>query len=261
MEPTDPTNTPRTQHPADAPHTPDATDVLVRDMVRKRYRRRRTVVVSTVAAVVVTAAALVGAGLVRANNSDPGEAPDRVPAGVAGDKAGITASKGPVRVDLYLDYLCPECRNTERSLAATLKTLTADGDIRLVYHPVAFLDDYSSPGGYSTRAASAAACAADAGRFEEYTALLFEKQPPERGPGLSDTQLVGAGKDAGISGDSFARCVRDAPHKKWVRYVSDVAASRKVSLTPTVMVAGERIDVTGGDAAGELTRAVAEARR
>ncbi|MFF3494858.1 DsbA family protein [Streptomyces sp. NPDC002795] len=242
-------------------NTTSTTDASVRDMVRKRHRRRRTVVVSTVAAVVVTAAALVGAGLVKANDSDPGKAPDRAPAGVAGDKAGITASKGEVRVDLYLDYLCPECRNTERSMARTLKTLTAKGDIRLVYHPVAFLDDYSSPGGYSTRAASAAACAADAGKFEEYTAVLFEKQPPERGPGLSDTQLIKSAADAGITDASFARCVRDAPHKPWVRYVSDVAASRKVSLTPTVMVAGERIDVTGGKAAGELTRAVAKARR
>ncbi|MBO1337245.1 thioredoxin domain-containing protein [Streptomyces sp. VRA16 Mangrove soil] len=251
----EPTHTPA---PTNTPADPDA---LVRDMVRKRQRRRRTAVVSTVAAVVLTAAALVGAGLVRANSSDPGKAPDRTPAGVAGDKAGITASRGTVRVDLYLDYLCPECRNTERSIAPTLKNLAARKDIRLVYHPVAFLDDYSSPAGYSTRAASAAACAADAGRFEQYTAVLFDKQPPERGPGLSDARLAELGTDAGITDGSFARCVRDAPHKPWVTYVSDVAASRKVSLTPTVMVAGERIDVTGGDAAGELTRAVARARR
>ncbi|MFJ9036847.1 DsbA family protein [Streptomyces sp. NPDC102406] len=230
-------------------------------MVHRRHRRRRTAVVSTVAVVVVAGAALVGAGLVRANNSDPGEAPARAPRGASADKAGITAAEGPVRIDLYLDYLCPECRNTERTLSPALTSLKAKGDIRLVYHPVAFLDDYSDPGGYSSRAASAAACAADAGRFEEYTAALFAGQPPERGPGLSQAQLIATGRDVGITGDSFARCVRDAPHKPWVTYVSDVAASRKVSMTPTVMVDGARVDVTGKDATGELTRAVEKARR
>nr|QIY96545.1 hypothetical protein HEP87_24170 [Streptomyces sp. S1D4-11] len=46
-----------------------------------------------------------------------------------------------------------------------------------------------------------------------------------------------------------------------MRYVSDLAASRKVALTPTVMVEGRRVDVTGSDPGGELTRAVTAARR
>ncbi|WNI32572.1 thioredoxin domain-containing protein [Streptomyces sp. ITFR-6] len=235
------------------------TDTSVRDMVTRR--RRRTLVISTVATVVIAAAAVVGAGLVRTNNSDPGKAPDRAPAGATADKAGLAVSGGAVRVDLYLDYLCPECRNTERAIAADLKGLKADGGVRLVYHPVAFLDDYSSPGGYSTRAASAAACAADRGRFEEYSSALFEKQPPERGPGLSDEQLIRTAEEVGIKGDAFTRCVRDATHKPWVRYVSEAAASRRVSLTPTVMVDGKRLDMTGGDPGGTLVRAVREARR
>ncbi|AJE44475.1 DsbA family protein [Streptomyces nodosus] len=233
----------------------------VRDMVLGRRRRRRAVLVSAVAAVGLAVAALLGAGLVRANDTDPGEAPAKAPAGATQDKTGIAASEGAVRVDLYLDYLCPECRNTERSLSGELEALKEKGAVRLVYHPVAFLDGYSKPAGYSTRAASAAACAADAGRFEEYTKVLFEKQPAERGPGLSERQLVLLGEEAGIEDASFGSCVRGAAHKPWVTYVSDVAAADGVSLTPTVMVDGERVDVTGGDAAGKLARAVAKARR
>ncbi|NUP23802.1 MAG: thioredoxin domain-containing protein [Streptomyces sp.] len=238
-----------------------STDVMVREMVRKRHRRRRTLLVSLVAVVVVTGAALVGAGLVRANNTAPDKVPNRVPADVADDKAGLAASTGEVRVDLYLDYLCPECRNTEKALAPELERLKASGDVSVVYHPVTFLDDRSSPGGYSTRAASAAACAADRGRFEQYSAVLFSEQPAEGGPGLSEDRLITAGRDAGITGDAFENCVRDGTYTPWVTYVSEVAASRKVALTPTVMVNGERVEVTGSDAAASLTRAVAEARR
>ncbi|GHD56530.1 hypothetical protein GCM10010317_042940 [Streptomyces mirabilis] len=233
------------------------TDATVREMVHRRHRRRRTVVVSLVAALVVVAAALVGAGLVRANNTAPGKAPSRVPAGIAADKSGVAASTGAVRVDVYLDYLCPECRRTERALTTALDDLRSHGGVSVVYHPVAFLDGRSEPAGYSTQAASAA----DAGRFEQYSTVLFSKQPAEQGPGLSEAQLIAAGRDAGITAASFARCVEDAPYRPWVRYVSDIAASRKVALTPTVMVAGRRVDVTGSDPGGALTRAVTEARR
>jgi protein-disulfide isomerase len=238
------------------------TDAMVREMVHQRHRRRRALVVSLVAVLVVVASALVGAGLVRANNTAPDKAPSRVPAGVAADKSGVAASAGAVRVDVYLDYLCPECRRTERAVTTALDNLRSHGGVSVVYHPVAFLDDRSEPAGYSTRAASAAACAADAGRFEQYSTVLFAKQPAERGPGLSEAQLIAAGRDAGITGTSFARCVKDASYRPWVQYVSDVAASRKVALTPTVTVAGRRVDVTGSsDPGAAVTRAVAEARR
>ena len=237
------------------------TDATVREMVHRRHRRRRTALVSLLAALVVVGAALVGAGLVRANNTAPGKAPSRVPAGLAADKSGVAASSGAVRVDVYLDYLCPECRRTERALTTALDGLRSHGGVSVVFHPVAFLDGRSTPSGYSTQAASAAACAADAGRFEQYSTVLFSKQPAEQGPGLSEAQLIAAGRDAGITSASFARCVEDAPYLPWVRYVSDLAASRKVALTPTVLVAGRRVDVTGSDPGGALTGAVTAARR
>ncbi|MET8544135.1 thioredoxin domain-containing protein [Kitasatospora sp. NPDC004799] len=237
-----------------------ATDALVREMVWKRHRRRRTLLVSLVAAVVLVGAALVGVGLVRASNTAPDKVPSLVPAGATDDKAGLLASTGRVRVDLYLDFLCPECRKTEQALAGELGTLKASGDVSVVYHPVTFLDNRSSPEGYSTRAASAAACAAEQGRFEEYATVLFDRQPAERGPGLSEDQLIAAGHDAGITAAAYEECVRAGTYTPWVQYVSDVAASRKVALTPTVMVNGKRIEVAGADAAAALTRAVTAAR-
>jgi hypothetical protein len=57
-----------------------------------------------------------------------------------------------------------------------------------------FLDAVSTTG-YSTRAVAAS----DAGMFHEYTRTLFEHQPPEGGPGLTDGQLVELGQEIGIS--------------------------------------------------------------
>ncbi|MEU5284519.1 thioredoxin domain-containing protein [Streptomyces sp. CA-278952] len=238
----------------------DSTDGAVKDMVMRRHRRRRTLIGATVAVVVVGGAALVGVGLVRAENTAPDQVPSRVPAQASSDKAGLAlSSSGKVRVDLYLDYLCPSCRNTEKALAAGIEELTEGGGVRVVYHPVAFLDDRSDPPGYSSRAASAAACAADHDRFEAYSALLFERQPRENSPGLSEADLTAAGKEAGISDQAFAKCVRGDDYTPWTSYVTDFAASKGVAVTPTVMVDGERVDVTGSDPAGALMRAVAEA--
>lgn len=72
------------------------------------------------------------------------------------------------------------------------------------------------------------------------------------GPGLSEAQLIAAGREAGITGGSFRKCVQDGTYTPWTAYVSDVAASRKVALAPTVMVDGDRIEVTGPDAAAAV---------
>jgi protein-disulfide isomerase len=238
-----------------------STDAMVREMVHERHRRRRARLVALLAAVLVVAAAAVGMGIVRASTRAPERAPDRLPAGTADDGAGLVASAGAVRVDVYLDFLCPECRRTESALAAELKALTEEGIVAVVYRPVAFLDDLSDPKGYSTRAASAAACAADQGRYEQYASVLLERQPAERGPGLGEADLVAAARDAGITDESFASCVHDGRYAPWVAYVSAVAASHQVTLTPTVLINGRRVDVTGSDPGAALDRAVREVRR
>src|SRR3954453_5089538 len=160
------------------PTAASAADTAVRQMGIQRHRPRRPAVVSLTALLVVLVAALVGVGVVRAGAGQP-DLPRAVPTAATVDHTGFVVSPGPVRVDLYVDYLCPACRQAEAALTPELVTLRQRGAARVVYHPVAFLDDKSSPHGYSTRAASAAACASDAGRFASYSALLFDRQPPE----------------------------------------------------------------------------------
>src|SRR6266699_88265 len=116
--------------------------------------------------------------------------PDRVPAGATPEGDGIVIGLGPVRVDAFIDFLCPFCRRFELSSAPALAALVADGLASLVYHPMNFLDEASTTN-YSTRAAAASGCAADQGRFLEYAHVLLVNQPPEGGPGLSDAELAG----------------------------------------------------------------------
>jgi len=163
--------------------------------------------------------------------------PSRLPVGVTEEGDGIMIGAGQVRVDAFIDFLCPFCRRFEQSSGQTLARLVADGQISLVYHPMNFLDQASTTN-YSTRAAAASGCAADGGHFVEYAHALFASQPPEGGPGLSDAELAGLGHTVGLPGSTFTACLSDGPYLDWPPYVTERAIALGIEATPTVLVAG-----------------------
>ncbi len=163
--------------------------------------------------------------------------PARVPAGATPEGDGIAVGDGPVRVDAYIDFLCPYCRRFELAAGPTLAQLAGKRQASIVYHPMNFLDAASTTA-YSTRAAAASGCAADFGRFAEYMHELFTHQPPEGGPGLTDAELAALGDAAGLGGTGFADCLAQGAYRDWPPYVTAQAVAAGVGATPTVLVAG-----------------------
>ncbi len=163
--------------------------------------------------------------------------PTHVPAGATPEGDGVIVGDGPVRVDAFIDFLCPFCKKFELSSASVLSGLLAEHLISLVYHPMNFLDEASTTN-YSTRAAAASGCAADQERFLQYAHALFVSQPPEGGPGLSDAELAQIGRGVGLAEAAFAGCLGDAPYLDWPTYVTARATAVGVNATPTVLVAG-----------------------
>ena len=167
-------------------------------------------------------------------------APGHIPAGATPEGDGVVVGHGPVRVDAFIDFLCPFCRRFELSSGPALASLVADGRISLVYHPMNFLDEASTTN-YSTRAAAASGCAADEGRFAQYAHALFASQPPEGGPGLSDAELADIGRAVGLGGAAFTRCLADGRYLDWPPYVTARATALGVEATPTVLVEGAAV--------------------
>ncbi len=181
--------------------------------------------------------------------------PDRVPAGATPEGDGVVVGAGPVRVDAFIDFLCPFCKRFELSSGPTLAGLVADGLVSLVYHPMNFLDAASTTQ-YSTRAAASSGCAADQGRFMEYAHALFVNQPPEGGAGLSEAELAAIGRSAGLE-TAFTTCLSEGPYLDWPPYVTARAVEAGVSATPTVLVDGVMVTPE----AEVITAAVARAAR
>ena len=181
--------------------------------------------------------------------------PERVPAGATPEGDGIVAGTGPVRIDAYIDFQCPFCKQFELSSGSTLAGLVADRLVSLIYHPMNFLDAASTTH-YSTRAAASSGCAADQGRFVEYAHALFVNQPPEGGAGLTDAELAAIGRSVGLD-TAFTACLSEGPYLDWPPYVTARAGAAGVGGTPTVLVDG----VVVAPEAEVITAAVAQAVR
>lgn len=180
--------------------------------------------------------------------------PSRLPAGATPEGDGIAVGDGPVRVDLYIDFLCPFCQRFELNANDVLTELIRTARATLVYHPMNFLDEASTTR-YSTRASAASGCASDGGRFVEFTHQMFVGQPPEGGAGLSDKEITEIGVAAGVDQAAFASCLGDGRYHEWPTFVTSRAAQAGVEGTPTVRVQGADVEPD----AESLSAAVREA--
>jgi protein-disulfide isomerase len=208
---------------------------VVREQIAKENRRRRTLWTSAIAVAALVIAGLIGWGVYASQSS--GEV---VPPPNATATAGITVGSGPVTVEVYEDFICPHCKDFEDQSGQTLDQLVSANKVKIVYYPLAFLDEASSTD-YSTRAAAASACADEGGKFREYAEALFARQPAEGSAGLSDGELTSIGTSVGLSESSFGQCVNDGKYKPWVGSISNAASASGVNGTPTVKVNGTQV--------------------
>jgi protein-disulfide isomerase len=223
-----------------------------RDRERADVRRTRMITGGIVAVVV---ALIVAAGVaIFAAQRDTGQRPD----GVTSNSGYLVTADGlestqasdeliPVKVVIYEDFQCPICRQFESAAAGYIDQQVKYNAITVEYRPIAILNRFSTTE-YSTRSAAAAACVFDdAGieAFYKYHSLLFENQPEENSPGLSDSELATLAEQAGA--DSASSCIEGDDYEGWVSEATDQASQHNVNGTPVVLVDGKEVtDGKGG---------------
>ncbi|GAA1458868.1 DsbA family protein [Williamsia maris] len=227
--------------------------------------RRRSLLIKVAATVVVVVVA-VAIGVWLIVTKDDGTSTSASPAGpIASGTAGssstpsVVTDTGAYRVDkvtspkatltLIEDFQCPACKQFESIFGDAIKQIRGNSQVAVDYKPIAILDRMSSTK-YSTRAANASACVAEAtagdGDFATWLAYhdeLYAQQPEEQSSGLTDEQLTSIATDAGAPA-SISKCVDDGQYSGWVTEQTQKAAQNGLQGTPQVELNGKVVELS-----------------
>lgn len=239
-------------------------------------RRERTVRIIGAIGVIVVVVLIIGLAVVVPRMSDSGNGgtalpdPDPslpVPAGVYGADGlvpygapyGDAPESAPL-LSLWEDFQCPACGSLEELNGEGIQSLAADGKVRLVYRPTAFLD--RNLGGTSSAQAIAAwGCAIDQGKLIEYHNTIFANQPAE-GEGYTEQQLVSFAEQSGITGvplEQFNDCLTSGRYLGWAVNSTQQFYDDDIQGTPAGFLDDTVIDTTILADQAALEQAIAEA--
>lgn len=217
-----------------------------REKQKAAEKRRRALIVGASVVCVLGLAAVIGVVAANAGKDKHTSAgPAVAPSGARGkDSLAIPVGKDGAKSTLTVweDFRCPACQAFETAYRPTLHELSDAGKLRIEYHLVRLIDGNLGGSG-SLRAANAAACAQDAGKFRDYHDVLYADQPKETDDAYgSDTRLIElAGKVSGLDTPAFRKCVKDGTHDSWVTKSHKAFQSGGFTGTPTVLLGGKNI--------------------
>ncbi|MER5274433.1 thioredoxin domain-containing protein [Streptomyces sp. NPDC002809] len=242
-----------------------------REQARAQERRRRTLIVSAAVVGVLGLAAVVG--VIAANTGGKGDkdkasGPAVAPSGATGKDSlaiPVGADDAPSTLTVWEDFRCPVCAQFETAFRDTIHQMEQSGQIRVDYH-FATLIDGNLGGSGSLKAANAAACAQDAGKFPAYHDVLYSNQPQESDDAFGDnSKLIELSKKVeGLDTPTFRSCVEDGTHDAWVEKSNTAFEKGGFQGTPTALLNGESIFPKKGDepiTVANLKKWVAEANK
>lgn len=206
----------------------------------KKDKQRRTLIQVGVAVVLVALIAVIGFNIASKDSDEGTATPAATPSSVTEDGAiRIGDPDAAVVVTAVEDFQCPACKQFESISGDTLSELIADNTIAVDYKPIAILDRMSSTN-YSTRAANASMCVADAdiSKWPAWHKAMFEQQPAEGGAGLTDEELISIAQTAGVDVSS---CITDGTYTDYVTSQTQKVVDGGVTGTPTVTVNGTAV--------------------
>lgn len=259
----------------------------LREEHRKRDRRRTMLVTGGIVAGVVIVGLIVTLVLVTSDRREArgpqnmlsdgirigeGFTAVRTPALAVGDEP-VASAPNPsdvVDIQIYYDYLCPNCGVFEERNGAQLRAWIETGAATVEFHPIAVFSSKAADTKYSARAANAAACVAEFSpdQFFEFHEALFVDQPDENTSGLTDDELIDTATGAGVTEmASVSKCIESGRFRGWVSAATSRAVQGPITgtdvagveSTPTIIVDGQEFKYKTAFDPNEFAQFVARA--
>jgi protein-disulfide isomerase len=159
----------------------------------------------------------------------------------------IGEASAPVKLTVYEDFRCSACDSYEKNYESAYKALVKSGTVELLIHPVDLIDNVDGGSG-SLNAGNAAACAQNAGKFEDYHDLLYADQPAETDDEYaSDSTLISYAKQvSGLDTSSFESCVKSGKYDSWIKqnYRDLEQIDGNSTATPTLLANGTKLTLS-----------------
>jgi protein-disulfide isomerase len=154
-------------------------------------------------------------------------------------------ANSPVTIVEFSDFECPFCKRAHPTLMQLLEKYA--GKVRLVYHDFPLESIHPQ----ARRAAEAARCANDQGKFWEYSDILFSESP-----NLGPEDLKRYAAQVGIDVKKFEDCVSAGVHKTTVQKDLDEGNRLGITGTPAFFINGRPL--TGAQPAEAFARIIDE---
>ncbi|MBJ7289729.1 thioredoxin domain-containing protein [Williamsia sp.] len=231
---------------------------------RADERRRSLLIKIGATVVVVVIAVAIGVWLIVTKKDDSSSAASSagpVASGTSGTSStpSVVSDTGAYRVNkvaqpkatltILEDFQCPACKQFESIFGEAIKQIRGNAAVAVDYEPIAILDRMSSTK-YSTRAANASACVAEAtagggdwSTWLGYHDELYAQQPEEQSSGLTDEQLTSIATDAGAPA-SVSKCVDGGQYSGWVTAQTQKAVQNGLQGTPQVELNGKAVELS-----------------
>ena len=152
--------------------------------------------------------------------------------------SGMGDPNAPVKVIEYSDFQCPYClrflNDTEQQI---IDTYVTTGKVYFEYHSFG-----SFIGAESGRAAEAAYCASDQGKFWEMHDIIFSNQGAENSGALADNRLTAYAAKIGLDAGKFSDCFSSGKYASRVSQDGVDAQSAGVQATPSFVVNGTLVE-------------------
>lgn len=227
------------------------------------------IIVAAVVVVVAIIAVVGGVVIAQSKKQDRAGTSTAVPAAAGAMGEGFVANKdvtlvaGAPTLDVYEDFQCPACAQLERIMGSTITDLAEQGKIKLVYHLKTIIDGNLGTT-HSLAMGNAAMCAADAGKFQAFHDDVYANMPAQEGQGWTDAQTKGFAEQAGITGtalDTWTTCVAEKKYTAYVESTEEASNRAGITGTPTVLLAGAKVDFNKVPDAASLTAAIEAATK